>query len=88
MNKTKSMIPVKIIALLIALTVGISAVVCASAVSFDINEAPGITDNEELVSYIHDTLLDLMLNWDGSTLPEINIKSLSEEGGYNTPNIF
>ena len=84
MNKVKSNIPVKIITLLIALTVGISAVVCASAVSFDINEAPGITDNEELVSYIHDTLLDLMLNWDGSTLPEINIKSFNIE--YTTAN--
>lgn len=84
MKSKTSRILIKSASLVIALIIGISALVCASAINFDVNEAPGITDNEALISYIHDTLLDRMLNWDGSTLPEIDISSFNIE--YTTAN--
>ncbi len=65
----------KIAAIFLILIISVSASFSSSAVYFGDDDKPGITDNEALVSHIKNNLLDLMMNWDGTSVPIIDIKS-------------
>ena len=76
MKKTLKL-SVRIISMLLAAIICVSGAFIASAAETQADEVAGITDNEALKAYVHEELLKLMKEWDGVTVPRINIKDFA-----------